>query len=33
MHSEEQTLVDDGQDDTPVFDKTSFGKKTLTFPS
>ena len=30
--SEEQTLVDDGQDDT-LFDKTSFDKKTLTFLS
>ena len=29
--SEEQTLVDDGQDDTPLFDKTSFGKKNLDF--
>ena len=29
--SEEQTLVDDGQDDTPVFDKTSFGKRNLDF--
>jgi len=29
--SEEQTLVDDGQDDTPVFDKTSFAKKDLDF--
>ena len=29
--SEEQTLVDDGQDDTPVFDKTPFGKKNLDF--
>ena len=29
--SEEQTLVDDGQDDMPVFDKTPFGKKNLDF--
>ena len=29
--SEEQTLVDDGQDDTPVFDKTPFGKKNLDY--
>ncbi len=31
IDKEEQTLVDSGQDDTPLFDKTSFGKKNLDF--
>ena len=29
--TEEQDLVDSGQDDTPLFDKSSFGKKNLDF--
>ena len=29
--SEQQDLVDSGQDDTPLFDKSSFGKKNLDF--
>ena len=31
VDKQEQDLVDDGQDDTPVFDKTSFGKRNLDF--
>ena len=32
VDKQEQDLVDDGQiDDTPLFDKTSFGKKNLDF--
>ena len=27
VNTSEQSLVDDGQDDTPTFDKSSFGKR------